>query len=848
MRERGQEREQPHMVSEQSRRSWRPAWRAWWTCWLVLLALEPGIEVDIRATCGGLGRPMTSRDRRRLWRKVRQWEAFRGRKAAVRDLRGRAGWSHGRTVVSGPALEAMGQARGSANGALSGEAVGWASGATSPALSEGAGERVGSDADREMGGKAAEWVDAAAERTELGATVVMNRSPVWREEALDMSVAITEMAEQNDDVVHRSGSEGEGEREKGVASGAGTGWGAERAEHGPALMMVEEIPSRVREAIPHEPFGDMGEQARDAASGPAREPCVWECTRAATTCTARRHRGCRAYCGGPMRGDLDRRKSGEALTTNAGYMATTARVTARMAAQGTAQAAEQGESCGVSGRTSGGGYSGREKFWDSPANNAGRAEEVTTRVVMRATAQPVARGESRRSLAGWANDRGHPGRENPWATQADDASCAEEATAQMGPETAQAAARDATRRAPAGRASDGGSGARPRAGRTPGGGCQGQVTDQCGRWARDGAPSAHVSVKRGGGGFVSGGAPSVHHRRCQTPDCSWARAPVENCGHAQAHYSTPVAVPVATTPVPLPTTQIPAATTPRMTFSFVGSSGHPIAVESASRTWTTNLRLGPQGTGHNMPSDVGALALGDRGSRVDERSRIESLLVMGGIERHPGPDVWGQPAMLSTLTHDACIWVFDSAIWTAKTDKFADRVRAVLRHFQPGSMPHRRIARIATEAVAVTGESVTDETRWTTFVTGVRQLLPHNALSEQDYLRRLSRKGKEPWLDFMDRYALYADTCQQVSAQVKAAELFRKLPRDLRLQLSHLPHDASLNDLMNAVRGIRYWSHCAQDTTIQFDPMELDHHTQRAPPLEDFGVFADAPAKDFEFW
>ena len=82
---------------------------------------------------------------------------------------------------------------------------------------------------------------------------------------------------------------------------------------------------------------------------------------------------------------------------------------------------------------------------------------------------------------------------------------------------------------------------------------------------------------------------------------------------------------------------------------------------------------------------------------------------------------------------------------------------------------------------------------------------------------------------------------------MKAAELFQKLPRDLRLQLSHLPHDASLTTLMNAVQGIRYWSHCAQDTSIQFDPMELDHHSRGGPPLKDFGIFADVPTEDFEF-
>ena len=46
---------------------------------MVLFALEPGAEVDIRATCGGLGRTLTGRDRRRLWRKVREWEMLHER-------------------------------------------------------------------------------------------------------------------------------------------------------------------------------------------------------------------------------------------------------------------------------------------------------------------------------------------------------------------------------------------------------------------------------------------------------------------------------------------------------------------------------------------------------------------------------------------------------------------------------------------------------------------------------------------------------------------------------------------------------------------------------------------------
>lgn len=48
-------------------------------------------------------------------------------------------------------------------------------------------------------------------------------------------------------------------------------------------------------------------------------------------------------------------------------------------------------------------------------------------------------------------------------------------------------------------------------------------------------------------------------------------------------------------------------------------------------TWTTNLRLRPQGTGHNITSGMGALAPGDSGSQVDERSRSNLSLLWGEL-------------------------------------------------------------------------------------------------------------------------------------------------------------------------------------------------------------------------
>ena len=115
----------------------------------MLLALEPSIEVDIYATCGGLGRPLNGRDRCKLWRKVRRWEA---------NQRAR--------------------------------------------------ERRWSNADRKTGRKTARWFGEAAGQPERGGTGVRDRNPAWREVAPDAGGTISKWAEQNGDAVRCSGSGG----------------------------------------------------------------------------------------------------------------------------------------------------------------------------------------------------------------------------------------------------------------------------------------------------------------------------------------------------------------------------------------------------------------------------------------------------------------------------------------------------------------------------------------------------------------------------------------------------------------------------------------------------------------
>ena len=65
----------------------------------------------------------------------------------------------------------------------------------------------------------------------------------------------------------------------------------------------------------------------------------------------------------------------------------------------------------------------------------------------------------------------------------------------------------------------------------------------------------------------------------------------------------------------------------------------------------------------------------------------------------------------------------------------------------------------------------------------------------------MKKRPQEPWCDFLDRYLLYAETCTEVTDQIKAVELFRKLPKDMHHQISYLKPSATLEELLEALSG-----------------------------------------------
>ena len=85
----------------------------------------------------------------------------------------------------------------------------------------------------------------------------------------------------------------------------------------------------------------------------------------------------------------------------------------------------------------------------------------------------------------------------------------------------------------------------------------------------------------------------------------------------------------------------------------------------------------------------------------------------------------------------------------------------------------------------------------------------------------MKKRLGENWTGFLDRYVMYAGT-MTVSDQVQAVELYRKLPKELRVQISHLQPGATLDQMLDALRGVQYWAHCTGDKSVVFDPMDVN--------------------------
>ena len=100
--------------------------------------------------------------------------------------------------------------------------------------------------------------------------------------------------------------------------------------------------------------------------------------------------------------------------------------------------------------------------------------------------------------------------------------------------------------------------------------------------------------------------------------------------------------------------------------------------------------------------------------------------------------------------------------------------------------------------------------------------MPQNPLTEQDNLAQMKKRKGESWADFLDRYAMYAQTCTSVASKTQVVELYKKLPKEMRSLLIHLKPEATLNDMLEALQGVRYYQHCINEPTMLHNPMEID--------------------------
>ena len=110
-------------------------------------------------------------------------------------------------------------------------------------------------------------------------------------------------------------------------------------------------------------------------------------------------------------------------------------------------------------------------------------------------------------------------------------------------------------------------------------------------------------------------------------------------------------------------------------------------------------------------------------------------------------------------------------------------------------MGYQLVIREATKVLTIDGEPAlaTEGTlpKWDRLVAALKTLIPRAPLTEQDYLIRMKKRKGETWVDFLDRYSLFAASCTQVTTQVQAAKLYHKLPKELCVAMMHLPTNST---------------------------------------------------------
>ena len=105
----------------------------------------------------------------------------------------------------------------------------------------------------------------------------------------------------------------------------------------------------------------------------------------------------------------------------------------------------------------------------------------------------------------------------------------------------------------------------------------------------------------------------------------------------------------------------------------------------------------------------------------------------------------------------------------------------------------------------------------------VKGIVPRTALTKQDRLHQMKKRKDESWSEFLDRYSIYAHTCEQVEDRQKIAELYQKLPKEIRNMLVFMPADISFADMLKNMAHLRYWQSYTNEANSLVDPMDVNH-------------------------
>lgn len=207
----------------------------------------------------------------------------------------------------------------------------------------------------------------------------------------------------------------------------------------------------------------------------------------------------------------------------------------------------------------------------------------------------------------------------------------------------------------------------------------------------------------------------------------------------------------------------------------------------------------------------------------DWRTVLETLLVRGCVEQHPGPVE--EQGKMTRWSWENLQWAFDYAVVTRGRmgeNHFDEVGKTLVKLFRPGSPGSIQTVQLVAKIMcagsnleefrdelgsAVPSEAtvVNDEIRVNTLRNSLERLVPKGTRTDKDYLAKVVKVKDESWLSFVERFYASAHMFSDIPKLEKVRLFYSRLNKELRDVVAQLSTDSDLDELVDAVTQKLRW-------------------------------------------